>query len=177
MATVESTIIRTFYQMGLGFDAVDGTPGLINVHIDGTLIYNGPIPVVTTPYPGYDPTLDPAVFQPLFDWPIDIDFMGEVNMTISVTDCTLMLAATMSNYQNPNGDHASIQNIEYTQIIDGITCIDPFTNVQINGIPLTRGIAPPALDGTPVILAGQWFWEIKSDCIFEATLNVEPGWL
>ena len=178
MATVESTIVRTFYQMGLGFDAVVGTPVLITVHIDGKLIYNGPVPAVSTPYPPeYDPTFDPSMLQYLCDWPVDIDFMGPVNMTISVTGCILMVAGTHSNYQSQDGDHASIINIDYTQIIDGVTCQDPFTNVHINGVPMTRGIAPLAADGTPAPLTGQWFWRVGSGSLFEATLNLEPGWL
>ena len=178
MATVESTIIRTCYQMGLGFDAVDGTPGLINVHIDGTLIYNGPVPAVSTTYPADYAPIDLSILQYLFDWPVDIDFMGPVNMTISVTDCTLMLADTRSNYQSRTGDHAAILDLDYTQVIDGITCQDPFTNVRINGIAQTRGTATPTEAGAEVtLLTGQWFWGIGSNCIFEATLNIEPGWL
>jgi hypothetical protein len=108
---------------------------------------------------------------------VDIDFMGPVNMTISVTGCILMVAGTHANYQAQDGDHASIINVDYAQIIDGVTCDDPFTNVRINGVPITRGISALDPDGTLVTLLGQWCWRVGSGCLFEATLNVEPGWL
>ena len=177
MATVESTIVRTFYQKGLGFGVVDGTSGSIDVHINGTLIYSGDIPGVSYPGTGYDPTFDTSLFQYLFNWPVDIDFMGPVAMSILVKDCTLVITNTQANYQDQSGAHAAILNIDYSQIVDGVECNDPFTNVHINGELLTRGIAPPPPDGTPALLAGQWYWEIGPDCIFEATLNIEPGWL
>ena len=178
MATVESTIVRTFYQMGLGFLITDGIPGSIDVHIDGKLIYSGNMPGVSSAPPGYDTTFDTSLFQYLFNWPVDIDFMGPVAISIQPADCVLQLTNTQSNYSDHNGiDHMKIGNLDYIQIVDGVSCQDPFTNVHINGVPVTRGTNPPAADGTPPILAGQWFWEIGPDCIFEATLNIEPGWL
>jgi hypothetical protein len=177
MATVESTIVRTFYQKGLGFLVSDGTPGSIDVHIDGKLIYSGNIPGVSSSPPGYDTTFDTSLFQYLFNWPVDIDFMGPVAISIQAADCVLHLANTQSNYVDPNGDHEKIGNLGYIQIVDGVSCLDPFTNVHINGVPMTRGIEPPTTDGTTAPLSGQWFWEIGPDSIFEATLNIEPGWL
>jgi hypothetical protein len=177
MATVQSTIVRTFYQMGLGYGVVAGTPGNIDLHIDEQLIYSGDIPGVPDPLPGYNPPpAEPPAIAALCSWPVDIDFMGPVAMSIQVRDCTLMLSVTMSNYQELNGDHAAILPIDYTQVIDGFVCQDPFTNVRMNGVPLTRGVAPPAEDGT-TNLTGQWTWQIPADCLFEATLNIEPGWL
>jgi len=177
MATVESTIVRTFYQMGLGFGVVDGTPGSIDVHIDGKLIYSGDIPGVSTPCNSYDPGVDSSTMPFLFNWPVDIDFMGPVAMSIQVRDCTLLLALTRANYMDPAGDHEAIGDSDYIQVVDGVECHDPFTNVHINGVPMTRGTTPPAADGTPATLTGQWTWEIGPDCLFEATLNIEPGWL
>ena len=177
MATVESTIVRTFYQKGLGFLVTDGMSGSIDVHIDGTLIYSGNIPGVSGPPPGYDTTFDTSLFQYLFNWPVDIDFMGPVAISIQATDCTLQLTNTQSNYVDPSGNHEEIGNLGYIQIVDGVSCLDSFTNVHLNGVPMTRGIEPPASDGTIPPLSGQWFWEVGPDCIFEATLNIEPGWL
>ena len=45
--TLESTITRTFKQLGLGYDVVPGTTGVIAVSLDGQVIYYGPDKIVT----------------------------------------------------------------------------------------------------------------------------------
>jgi hypothetical protein len=186
--TLESTITRTFKQLGLGYDVVPGTTGVISVSLDGQVIYNGPVPGVPDPVP--DPVLelvesgssvnlalvpsDPH--QELFTWPLDIDDMGPMEMKIEVWDCTLQLGATMSNYTSPVvGEHSEFNRIAYEQTVNGLECQDPFTNVRLNGTPIQRNTSPP---GAPaILLPGQCWWVITEGCIFEATLNVEPGWL
>jgi hypothetical protein len=155
---------------------VPGSTGIISVTIAGVEIYSGPVPGVPDPIIPYDPNFDPSTLQDLFSWPVDIDFMGPVAMKIEVWDCTLRLGSTVSNYSSSTGESELFCNLEYWQEIDGVKCQDPFTNVIINDIPVYRGITPPAPDD-PVLLTGQWWWELRPGCIFEATLNVEPGWL
>ena len=172
MATIESTITRTLYQTGLAFDIDEGTTSLINVCIDGKSIYTGPVPGVSSSYSANN--FEKELLQILFKWPVDINFMGTVIMSIEVIDCTLMLALTQANYIDPT-DNASIHSLDYYQEIDGVPCQDPFTNVRIDGVPIYRGISPlsRAWDSAP--LTGQWAWEIGPGSIFEATLNIEPS--
>ena len=174
--TLESTILRTFYQMGLAFNVVDGVPGTINVSIDGKSIYTGAVPGVSSPYPAFGQFDASTGQQNLFTWPVDIDFMGPISMSIEVMDCTLMLSSTRANYMDISGDHAGIGNLDYFQEIDGVSCQDPYTDVRLNGVPMQRGITPPAVLGTEAPLSGQWIWEIGPDCVFEATLHINPGW-
>jgi hypothetical protein len=176
--TLESTILRTFYQTGLAFDVVEGIPAMINVSIDGKPIYNGSVPGISEPYAGYTGQYGPML-QNLFTWPVDIDFMGPVIMSIEVTDCTLLLTSTKANYMDISGDHAAIGNLDYLQEVDGVSCQDPFTDVKLNGVPMQRGIMPPSaplLPGEEAPLTGQWAWAIGPDCVFETTLHINPGW-
>ena len=189
--TLESTIIRTFYQMGLAFDVVDGIPATINVSIDGKPIYNGPVPGVSSPYPSYSTRIDgippytgppgavysiPVIQQTLFTWPVDIDFMGPVTMTIEVMNCTLLLGDTRADYMENTGKHTDlVGNLDHYQEIDGIRCQDSFTDVKLNGQPLQRGIKDEREGAPPLI--GKWVWQIPSGSMFETTIHINPGWL
>ena len=187
MEIVESTISRTFKQQGLAFSVSDGSPGVIEVFINGKIIYNGPVPGTPDPSPGYDPDFDMSVLQDLFTWPVDIDFAGPVDVQIMVWNCVLLLGATVSNYSSRRGNHAEFCGLDHIQVIDGIKCQDPFTNVRIAGQPVQRGAASPTMPGseapyaiptmaaTDVPLTGQWGWEVVPSCEFEATLNIPAG--
>jgi len=186
--TLESTITRTFKQLGLAYDVVPGTTGIIAVSLDGQVIYYGPVPGVPDPVPGQvyeivesDGSANLALVPStphvdLFTWPLDIDAMGPMEMKIEVSDCTLQLGLTMSNYtSNVVGEHSEFNRLEYEQTVNGVECQDPFTNVRLNGTPIQRNTSAP---GVPeILLPGQCWWQIREGCIFEATLNVEPGWL
>ena len=158
MAT-DSTIIRTFKQLGYVYDTLDNADGNVIVTLGGVEIYNGTVPYTGPP--------DGVSSLPLFEWTNTIDYMGESILTVVPVDCQITLSLTINNYAVDSGNAETFGQMDYLQLVDGETCQDPFTNVVVNDEPRQRGAT----------LQGQWHWTIPDGFHFAATLNTEPGWL
>ena len=156
----DSTIIRTFKQLGYVYDTLDNADGNVIVTLGGLEIYNG-----TVPYTG--PPGESTTALPLFEWTNTIDYMGESILTVVPVNCKITLSLTITNYAAESGNAETFGQMDYLQLVNGETCQDPFTDVTVNEEPRQR-------DATPT---GQWSWTLSDGFNFSATLNTEPGWL
>jgi hypothetical protein len=151
---------RNFKQTGQAYGA---TPASITATIDGTVVYTGPVPTVDTPLP----SLPANVVTPeIFTWTNTVAFAGTQSYSIAVIGSPLLLDFT-------GADHCIANNVAefgsfYTYEIGGVTIVDPFTNVAIDGVAMQRGP-----DNSK--LSGQWVWLIPAGSTLTATLNVNAG--
>lgn len=149
---------RNFIQQGLAYGA---TPASVTVSFDGVQIYSGPVPTVdqpTPPMPGSD------IEDTAYTWTLPAEFNGPINVVLQVSGSTFILADTLTDRIYIT-DPTLLNTVPFGQTIDGVFFYDPFTNVQINGISMTRDSNAP----------GQWYWKIEPGQTFSATLNIPVG--
>jgi hypothetical protein len=95
-----------------------------------------------------------------------VAFAGTQSYSVAVTGSPLLLSWTAADYCVAN--NVSQFDTFYAYEIGGVTVVDPFTNVAIDGVARTRG-------PNNSTLAGQWHWLIPAGSTFTATLNVNAG--
>lgn len=150
--------IRTFKQYG---EAYGGTPTSIVVLLDGIEIYSGPVTTLDEPITSISGEDSGNM---LFSWTQDAGMTTPRNLEISVSGGTLLLAQTLSDRWTLTNVSGFVQVIYY-QTIDSTTVTDPYTEVVIDGVPMTRSTTPP----------GQWQWLITDGGNFKAKFNYPPG--
>ena len=154
---------RIFQQHARGYGAA---PTNITVTLDGQEIFSGPILTENSPLPVL-PDPDINITNEIFTWEKDSTFSGTMELAITVSGSPLLLADTLANYPTNSPEYAD-QFVGFYSYVDGGTeYSDPFTNEQIDGIPVSR-IADPAL-------SGQWWWKIMPGSVFTATININAS--
>lgn len=149
--------LRTIQQLGQAYGA---TPASITALLDGSEIYSGPVLTVNE-MPNREPG---AITNILFSWTQDVLDSTPKKLEISVSGSQVLLTDTLSD-RILLSDVSAFYGITFYQTIDSVLVGDPYTDVMIDGIPMTRKSNP----------TGQWYWLIPAGSIFQATFNCIPG--
>lgn len=149
---------RNIKQQG---QAYGSTPAAITAYIDGVVVYNGPVDTVNEPIPQLPAFIDG---KDLFSWTVDSGYTGTQTMVIQVTGSPLILTDTEADHQVVY-NLADYYLLAYNQVIDGVSCLDPFTSVMIADTIVTRSNTPD----------GQWYWLVQPGQSFQATVNIVAG--
>lgn len=152
--------VRTFKQFAQGYGA---TPTSITVKLDGQEIFSGEIATENAPLPSL-PDSSVQILNEIFTWEKDTTFTGTMALEISVQGSPLLLADSLANYHIDLPEYADKYLGYYSEVIDGVTYTDSFTNEQIDGISVSRSENPA--------LSGQWWWTIMPGSTFTATVNI-----
>lgn len=152
---------RTFKQMG---QAYGSTPCAITATINGVIVFSGEIPTLDIPFPILPNTAISTV--DLFTWNNTVDFSGTQSFSISVANAPLLLTNTQADCVLANNTTAFSSFYSYDN--NGVTVVDPFTNVAIDGVVMQKS---PDYS----TMTGQWYWSIPAGSTFSATLNVSAG--
>lgn len=149
---------RNFIQQGLAFGS---TTASVTVTLDGVEIYSGPVPTVDQPLP---PGPGPDIEDTAYTWTLPADFVGSKTLTVQVSGSPFLLAGTLAD-RTELANTARFDPLNHFQEISGQTVSDPFSNVVIDGTPMSR-------DPT---LGGQWYWVVQPGQTLTATLNIPAG--
>jgi hypothetical protein len=151
--------MRTFIQKGQGYGSSTVS---ITAKIDGITVYTGNVDTVDTPLPAL-PQTESNFGSNIFTWNNSYSFQGTQSMEITVTGGTLLVTDTVANSEvNPSAFYTP-----FSQVIDGVTYYDPFTDEKINGVVT---VGPP--EST---LPGQWYWTVPAGSTFTATVNISSA--
>lgn len=150
--------IRNFQQLG---QAWGSTPTSIEVSLDGSVIYSGPITTTDAPMPAQPGT---PITNVLCSWQLDSSFQGTKSLIITSQGSPMYLADTMADRTIPS-DTSDFETLAFQQTIDNTSFTDCLTNVVINGVPRTRGSS----------LDGQWYWLLEPGSTLQATMNIPQG--
>lgn len=153
---------RNFKQSGQGHGSI---PTSIIATIDGTVVFSGPVTTVNVPWSDRGNT-SVNNLPTIFTWTNTVEFAGAQSFSIAVTGSQLVLGPTEADHILANS--ISEFNSFYFQTIDGVTVVDPLTNVAIDGVAQQRG-------PNNSTLSGQWQWLIPAGSTLTATLNVNAG--
>ena len=153
---------RNFIQCG---QAYGSTPASITATIDGTVVFSGTISTFDTPVPTL-PDLSVVAIPTIFTWTNTVAFAGTQSYSIAVTGSPLLLGLTQADHCVAN--NAAEFGTIYVYDDDGVSVLDPLTDVAIDGVSYARGPDNEAL-------SGQWSWQIPAGSTFTATLNVNAG--
>jgi len=153
---------RTFKQLGRGYlsDQV-----LITAKINGNIVYSGPVPSSNEPLPQL-PATDLLLSDTLFTWENPLEFTGQQQLEVSVTEGVLILTNTFANYSDSRDLVGTFRNF-YSYQGDGMIIVDPLENEKIDGVAQIENRAIGNLNG-------QWWWSIPAGSTFTATINVGP---
>lgn len=167
-----TVVDRTFKQTGQGYGASDVS---ITASIDGNVVYTGTINTTDGPLPALP---DDAVNGvDLYSWIKASNFSGTLSMSIAVSGGTLLLTDTVANQSAStpldSADPDVIRNILATTFttphqatVDGHVYSEPLSNVEIDGVAMTRGADP----------YGQWYWKVADGSTLTATITVDAGY-
>jgi hypothetical protein len=168
---------RTVQLTGYGFGS---TPASVVATYNGATVYTGVVPTLNESVPAQpnpDIINDTTV---LFSFDIPIETDGVQEMTIQVTNGTVVFANVVGNYcklfrKSPEPFFYSSGDTGYNLIstdFDGsmphptAPALDARSNVTINGVaqnPDTSG------------LEGPWWWTVNSTATLSYDLTVAPG--
>lgn len=149
---------RTFQQLGASYGM---TPSSIVVQLDGATIFSGDVTAFDEPVP----TELGDITNVAFSFTEDVHYAGTKTVSIQVSGADLYLGPTQANYSKNGGPEAPTTGADgYGSIFRG----DPYSSVTIDGIEQT-----PDRGGN----LGQWGWMIPAGSTFQATLNIQGGYL
>ena len=161
---------RTFKQQG---QAYGSSPASIVATINGTVVYSGTVNTIDEPIPTF-PNLDINPNAELFTWEQDVTSSDSSTLELTVTGAPLLLTQSLANYtgkanvDNP-GTTISSGPTEflsfYNTSIGNVVYSDPFSNVEIDGVPQERDNS----------MTGQWYWLIPVGSTFTAVINTLAG--
>jgi len=163
---------RTLQFYGMAYGDV---PVQLNAHINGELVFSGPVATTAGDLPPQpiDISSAPVLFSIADSALYPTSYSGAYPMTVSVaTGSGIAIGPVWSNYQQARdsdqvpGTADVFDGCYYGTPTNSEGTVDPRSSVQINGVQQV----PPLKKSK-----GCWTWVVDSGSILECNLNVGPG--
>lgn len=154
---------KTIIQRAQGYNA---SPVTVAVSINNSVIYQGPVPTENQNPPVLPDAWTPELGVNSWSWPVDVEFQGTVDMTVTVNNGKLLLCDTFVNLTQPDPNPAITYPLIYQRAESGLEIKDPLTEVKINNV-----LQSVPRDSTHV---GQWIWLLKAGDTFSCKVNIVP---
>lgn len=159
--------IRTIQIWAQGFGT---TPASIEASVNGSVVFSGPVPTIDEPMQDQGGSQFKGTGQLVFSFDIPFDFVGQVPVSISVTDNNVIVTNSFYNYviKSIKDGKKEYGGPDFFVPISTGSVSDPKTFPKINNILQIPNRADPYL--------GEWYWPLATGDVLTFDLEIStPG--